>query len=168
LPASSSSRSGRVFIERSEAQRASSLYSLRILVYRWKPLVPHGDHRELVPQHAGGVQGGLAGTEYRDGEPRSQGVQPGVAHGVDADGVVALLLGLEPHFEYAHVHQQRVVVAVAQGGAPLHGHELDIVAVAYALGGELRSAVGHAGLVHRDGYDDLDALGHRLASSYCA
>ena len=89
---------------------------------------------------------------------------PGVAHRVDADGVVALLLRADADLGEGDLGQADVVARVEQrrAGADAPEVELDVGPELDLL--ELGSSVGDAGLPERERDDDEDT-GHQDTST---
>ena len=129
---------------------------------KMKPLGPHGNDGKLVAQHAGGMKRCLPGSHHGNRQAGAQCVHAGVTDGVDTDGVKPLFLGPQSSFENAHIHQQRIVVAVAKCRTPGHGFKSHLEAFADHFRRNLFSPVSNTRFIHRDGDDDLDFFCHTL------
>ena len=128
-----------------------------LLVER-EPLRPHGDHAEALAQHHSGSKARLARADHGDIERRAQRPQTAIADRIDQHAGVTLVLGGDAGLEHRPVHQQRIVIGIAQRRAPAHRFERRGKTGAHEPFGQLLRAIGDAGFIHCNRYDDLDAV----------
>ena len=140
-----------------------AIFGQSLLVER-KPFRPHRQHGEFLAQHHRGGKGRFPWPDHRNIEPGAKRAQAAVADGVDQYSGIAFFLGRDSGLEHGPVHQQCVVVAVAKGGAPGYGDEFGLETGPDEIGGQLLCAGGHAGLIHRDGDNDLYPLHSNFGS----
>ena len=76
------------------------------------PTVPLGQHAEARRQQQAHQIGRLGRRDDGDVQNRAQRVHAGIAPAVDADGIVAVILGAEAGLEHGDIGEGEIVIAV--------------------------------------------------------
>ena len=115
------------------------------------PAIPHDEDREFLAEHQCGQHGMSTGTDDRNAQYRSQSRHSEIAHGVDADRIESIPLGIESGVKNGEVRQGKIVLARIIRGANANRSELELDIGTQFHGLQLLLSKIELAFVHRKG-----------------